>query len=164
MSQTLFGDTDDLSLYGLAASGQQGYDSLGSSNWFSLLGSLGFAGVVDSGPDEDGWYDYQYSRPRKDILLQFQRRGYVVTQWIGYADFHEMFNVADLYWRYTGIGKHQMEPKPSDQQIKFHKLGGTNLPVSPASVTTSATLPNTTAVYTGAKKPKAKKKPKGKSR
>jgi hypothetical protein len=158
MSQTLFGDTDDLGLCSWRTDGQTDLSQRAQAIWgqqanlwanslSGLFGALGSIGAIDLGPDENGWYDYQYSRLRKDILLQFQRRGYVVTQWIGYADFHEMFNVANLYWRYTGIGKHQMEAK---------------LAFSPASAITSVNLPNLTAVYTGAKKPKAKKKAKKK--
>ena len=36
------------------------------------------------------------------------------------------------------------------------------MPVSPASISTGPSLPNTTAVFYGKKKPKPKKKPKGK--
>ena len=136
------------------------------SIWSDLLGPAGL-GVSEIKPDSEGWYNYIYSIPPDRILLQFSdASGYNLNPvWLGYAeDLDPLFNIAYLYWRYTGIGRHQMEPKEDPaarigRHILFYQLGD-KLPISPASVGTSAALPNTTAVYTGKKKPKAKKKAK----
>ena len=74
-----------------------------------LFGSIGSFGVSSLGPDENGWYDFTYSYPPKNVLLQFERRSGDLDTWIGYNDFHPEFNVAGLYWRHTGIGREQME-------------------------------------------------------
>ena len=80
-----------------------------------LFGSIGSFGVSSLGPDENGWYDFTYSYPPKNVLLQFERRWPIdskfadVERWVGYNDFYPEFNVAGLYWRYTGIGREQME-------------------------------------------------------
>lgn len=64
-------------------------------------------------PDSEGWNDYMYSFPPENVLLQFkQQRSEITAQvWTGYADFPYEFNVANLKWRLTGIGKHQLEHK-----------------------------------------------------
>ena len=87
-------------------------DSFGFSNQLSnLLGLSSLRGVSELGPDSEGWYDCQYSFAPNNVLLQFKRinSGLSDGVWIGYADFHPTFNIANLYWRYTGIGKHQLE-------------------------------------------------------
>jgi hypothetical protein len=80
----------------------------------SLLGAVGIASGRTE-PDADGWHNYLYTYPPKNILLQFERRvglDSLIPQkygWTGYADFGDYFNTANLYWRLTGIGKHQLE-------------------------------------------------------
>jgi hypothetical protein len=151
----------------------QGYDpmcgqqqQLNAFGYASSLSSLfGETGLLTVGQylstalnprqmDENDWHEYQYSFPPNNILLQFERRQYTsqsaypqITSWIGYADFDPAFNISYLYWRYTGIGKHQIDD-----------IRRRNMPVSHAAVTTSASLPNTTAIYYGKPK-KVKKKP-----
>ena len=64
-------------------------------------------------PDEDGWYLYELSYAPRGILLQFERRMSNVSTgslWVGYADdFGPESCISGLYWRYTGIGRHQMD-------------------------------------------------------
>ena len=104
-----------------------------NNSWLfeKLLGPLGSYGVYSGlsyanasnppQPDSEGWYNLFYKYPSDHILLQFERRVYPSShflaaetrkhsRWIGYYnDLPEDFNVADLYWRYTGIGRHQLE-------------------------------------------------------
>lgn len=77
----------------------------------AILGGIGSLGA-SYGPDEDGWHAYIGDGPPRDKLLQFERRTETLqsiipqtTRWVGYADFLPEFNVADLYWRLTGIAK-----------------------------------------------------------
>lgn len=67
--------------------------------------------LIDPGA---GWISYIESPPPHYILCQFVRRicweGPVWAQWVGMrAEFSPEFKVANLYWRLTGIGKHQLE-------------------------------------------------------
>ena len=86
----------------------------GQGSWIflrALLGPSWELGVSSIQPDSEGWYEYTYSWPPDRVLLQFKR---VWTKeppdiWIGYANFDPEFNIANLCWRYTGIGRHQME-------------------------------------------------------
>ena len=72
----------------------------------SILGGLGSIGASAAcAPDSNGWYPYGYDGPPKDKLLQFYQptTGQV---WVGYrAELHPEFNIANLKWRLTGIGK-----------------------------------------------------------
>lgn len=104
----------ELEMFGLSGMGQAG-----------LLGLFGPSGL-DQGfrtnhwylkpeADSEGWYAYINHPVPKGILCQFERRagmsGEDQGRWVGYADFHPQFNVANLYWRLTGIGKMQMESR-----------------------------------------------------
>ena len=63
------------------------------------------------------WTRYQYQRPPEGILCVFARRVWtsqspdfpqIQQEWIGVDDFHPMFNIADLYWKVTGIGAERL--------------------------------------------------------
>lgn len=91
------------------------------SIWEGLLGccaSSCVSGWASSAPvpvDEHGWHTYIGDAPDLDVLVEFKQKGHgdrfpgkVDLVWVGYArDLHPESNVADLYWRYTGIGKMQ---------------------------------------------------------
>lgn len=64
---------------------------------------------IKSEPDSEGWYDYLSHYPPDDVLLQFKQN--TGETWIGYHKFSPEMNCAYLRWRYTGIGKQQMETK-----------------------------------------------------
>jgi hypothetical protein len=88
----------------------QGESFWGNSYFESLFGALSRGAVYGTGPDENGWTEYLSSNPPKNVLLQFRRRDSCQDfTWIDYNDFHPEFNVANLYWRLTGIGRHQLE-------------------------------------------------------
>jgi hypothetical protein len=91
----------------LQASQYGGYGNCGR-----FWGALGASHLQEVGPDEEGWYEYIAKPAPKGILLQFEVRRMHQSPiiWIGYAnDLSPQFNIANLYWRYTGIGRHQKE-------------------------------------------------------
>lgn len=62
------------------------------------------------------WRSYELYVPQSDILTEFHREG-DCESWIGYAaDFVKDFNIANLRWRYTGIGREQLG-WPTEEQI-----------------------------------------------
>jgi len=72
-----------------------------------LLGGYG-SGAAEGycPPDSEGWHTCIGDRPPKDRLCVFERRG-PDQRWVGYADFHPEFNIANLKWQLTGIAKEE---------------------------------------------------------
>jgi hypothetical protein len=66
----------------------------------------GQGSLYGTGPDADGWYHFMGIRPSKTKLCQFYDTSAEVV-WVGYADFPPEFNIANLKWRLTEIGKEQ---------------------------------------------------------
>ena len=63
-------------------------------------------------PSSDGWLPYVEKRPQQDLVLQFTRaydssRPFVAIP----ANFPPEYNVANLYWRLTGVAKMQLVAK-----------------------------------------------------
>jgi hypothetical protein len=75
----------------------------------SGLGQLGTGGLAPMGFQtvfDNDWHDYVYFSPPRNVLCQFWNSS---RKWTGYGrDFAPEFNIANLQWRLTGIGKHQL--------------------------------------------------------
>ena len=61
------------------------------------------------------WTEYVYERAPRGALCRF-RNPY--REWVGYADFPDEFNIANLEWKLTGIGIAQMNGRLPGRVIR----------------------------------------------
>jgi hypothetical protein len=68
------------------------------------------ATLLEPSYEEGGWLNYVDKTPRQDLVLQFKRAWTAERLFTAVPrELPENFNVANLYWRLTGIAKEQIE-------------------------------------------------------
>lgn len=103
------------SLDGSYGSAEQQLNALTALNrglWSDLFGPIpGWGASLADPEDENGWHFYVNGGCPKNKLCQFYQP---VTEqiWVGFRnEFHPEFNISNLKWRLTGVGKEGYDSK-----------------------------------------------------